>query len=216
MRALLACLLLTATAALAAGDDDSWWRDQPTERALAVNEGKLVFLRTPPAKPVHHHASRVTITAASLQNGWTHLEQCHENLDAVPELQIVFNPERVRKLVIRKTRNVGQAFVEGASVQLRNVGHDALVCLSAETHSLQALGAGVYELRSGPFMRRFLDGYYPIHVTFEVSYPPGIALIDASPDAQPGVALSEEPQHILLDTWFEGRLTTSFRFSDQL
>jgi hypothetical protein len=215
MRILLACLLLTCNAALA-GDDDSWWREQPLERALAVNEGNLVFLRSPPAKPVHHNANRVTITEATLQNGWVHLEQCHDNLDAVPELQIVFSPKRVRKLVIRKLRNVGQAYVEGASVQLRNVGHNAMVCLSAETHSLKALGAGVYELRSGPFMRRFLDGYYPIHVTFDIAYPADITLLDATPDTQPGVALTEEPQHIHLDTWFEGRLTTSFRFSDQL
>lgn len=197
-------------------DDDSWWKDQPLERALAVNEGELVFLDQPPGKPVHHHANRVSITQASLQNGWAHLEQCHENLDAVPELQIVFNPERVRKLVIRKVRNVGQAFVEGASIQLRNVEHGALVCLSAETQSLRILGAGVYELRSGPFMRRFLDGYYPIHVTFEIEYPDDIDLLIASPEQQPGVALEVSPQRILLDTWFEGRLTTSFVFGDRL
>jgi len=213
---LLIPLLLLSGAVLAAQDDDSWWRDQPSERALAVNEGQLVFLQPPPAKPVHHHANRVRITRASLRNGWAHLEQCHENLDAVPELQIVFNPERVRKLVIRKVRNVGDAYVEGASIQLRNIGHHALLCLSAETRSVKSLGAGMYELRSGPFMRRFLDGYYPIHVTFDIDYPDDIALLDATPDQQPGVALSLAPQHIQLDTWFEGRLTTSFRFSDRL
>jgi len=209
-------LLLFCTTVLAAEDDDSWWRDQPMERALAVNEGQLVFLEAPPTKAVHHHANRVSITQASLLDGWAHLEQCHENLDAVAELQILFNPERVRKLVIRKVRNVGQAYVEGASIQLRNVGRGALLCLSAETQSLQILGDGLYELRSGPFMRRFLDGYYPIHVTFEVDYPDDIDLLDTTPAAQPGVALTAKHRHILLDTWFEGRLTTRFLFTERL
>jgi hypothetical protein len=215
MRRLLPALLLLCGPALAAEDDD-WWRDQPVERALAVNEGQLVFLQEPPTKPVHHHSNRVMITEASLQNGWAHLEQCHKNLDAVAELQIVFNPERVRKLVIRDTRNVGQAFVEGASIQLRDIGHNAMICLSAETRSVNSLGAGVYELRSGPFMRRFLDGYYPIHVTFRIDYPEAIDLIDASPGEQPGVAMTRTTQHVELDTWFEGRLTTRFLFSDRL
>ncbi len=212
---LLSLTMLWGLTATAAPDDDSWWRNQPVERALAVNEGELVFLDQPPGKPVHHHANKVSITRASLRDGWAHLEQCHENLDAVAELQIVFNPERVRKLVVRKVRNVGHAWVEGASVQLTNVGHNALVCLSAETRSLRILGDGLYELRSGPFMRRFLDGYYPIHVTFDIDYPKEIDLVDASPDAQPGVALTLKPQHIRLDTWFEGRLTTRFRFGDR-
>lgn len=217
MRTLITFLsIMLCPLAIAADEDESWWQNQPTERALAVNEGELVFIQPPAGKPVHHHANRVSITRASLQDGWTHLEQCHENLDAVAELQIVFNPERVRKLVIRKVRNIGQAFVEGASVQLRDVGHAAQLCLSAETQSLRILGAGQYELRSGPFMRRFLDGYYPIHVTFEVDYPADIDLLDTSPTAQPGVALTASPRHILLDTWFEGRLTTRFRFTERL
>jgi hypothetical protein len=217
MRKLITLLLVSfCTTTLAAGDDDNWWRDQPQERALAVNEGELVFLQQPPSKPVHHHANRVSITQASLQDGWTHLEQCHDNLDAVAELQIVFNPERVRKLVIRKVRNVGQAYIDGASVQLRDVGHGAQLCLSAETQSLQILGDGLYELRSGPFMRRFLDGYYPIHVTFEIDYPDDIDLLDTTPSAQPGVALTAKPSHITLDTWFEGRLTTRFLFNERL
>lgn len=215
MHKLLPLLFLTGTA-FAAGDDDEWWRDLPQERALAVNEGELVFLDKPPAKAIHHHSNKVMITRATLRDGWAHLEQCHRNLDAVAELQILFKPGRVRKLVIRETRNVGEAFVEGSSVQLRDIGHDALICLSAETHSLQALGAGLYELRSGPFMRRFLDGYYPMHITFEIDYPKDITLFDASPADQPGLAVTREPQRIRLDAWFEGRLSTRFRFSDKL
>lgn len=209
-------LLLLSSAALAAGDDDDWWRDQPQERALAVNEGELVFLDQPPAKAVHHHANRVLITQATLQNGWAHLEQCHKNLDPVAELQIVFNPERVRKLVIRDIRNVGKAWVEGASIQLQDIQRNALICLSAETRSLESQGAGIYTLRSGPFMRRFLDGYYPMHVTFEVDYPDDITLVDASPGDQPGLKLTRDERHIVLDAWFEGRLTTRFQFSDKL
>ena len=217
MRYLLLLLLFTGSVFAATDDDDDdWWRDLPQERALAVNEGELVFLQQPPAKAVHHHANRVMITRATLQNGWAHLEQCHKNLDPVAELQIVFNPKRIRKLVIRDTRNVGKAWVEGASIQLQDIKRDALICLSAETQSLESQGAGIYVLRSGPFMRRFLDGYYPMHVTFQVDYPDDITLLDAAHGDQPGLQLTRDSHRIVLDAWFEGRLTTRFQFSDKL
>ncbi|MGD8911541.1 MAG: hypothetical protein PVJ68_02195 [Candidatus Thiodiazotropha sp.] len=47
----------------------------------------------------------------------------------------------------------------------------AAICLQAETQSLHPTGQGGYQLRNGPYMRRFLDGYYPMLLTLQVDYP---------------------------------------------
>jgi hypothetical protein len=209
----LPALLIICIGAAAADADDAWFDDDAEKRALAVNEGELVFLTNPPEKATHHHANLLEISETSLRDGWVKLEQCHANLDAVPEAQIVFAPKRLRHLQVSSLHAIGEAFVEGASVQLRDVQRGASLCLQAETQALHLLGDGFYELRNGPYMRRFLDGYYPIRVSLDIRYPASLALIDHTPDAQPGFRPDREPQRVLFDTWFEGRLQTRFRFT---
>ncbi len=141
-------------------------------RAQTINGGELHFFRLPPPGLVHQHVKRLIITPDSLRTGWVQNEQCHYALDPVPELEVVFNPERVRDLRILRADHVGKAWVDGASVQLQNVYRDAVLCLASENRILQASGDGErYMLIAGPFMRRFLDGYFPMKVVLSVDYP---------------------------------------------
>lgn len=182
--------------------------------AVDVNEGALVFLREPPLKPVHHHHNAVQISEASLDDGWTVLTQCHENLDQVPATQIVFNAERVRNLKVLRTRNVGSAWADGASVQLRDVAADAEVCLQADARALRNHGDGTYSLMNGPFMRRFLDGYYPMRVSMSVKLlTPRIRYVAIDPAPQAGFRVWELTDGVNYDAWFEGRLFTVIRFA---
>jgi hypothetical protein len=200
---LLACLLAAAVP-----------HARADKSANDVNEGGLVFLEEPPGKPVHHHRNAVQITERSLDDGWTVLHQCHENLDQVPATQIVFNAERVRNLEVVKAGNVGRAWVDGPSVQLRDVGPGAKVCLRAETLALRNHGDGTYSLNSGPFMRRFLDGYYPMRVSMSVELlTPEIRIVGIEPPPQRGFRVQQRPDRIAYDTWFEGRLFTEIRFA---
>ena len=187
--------------------------DLTFESAYTVNEGPLHFLETPPSKPVHHHQNRIRIDADSLSSGWVGLSQCHDHLDAVPRAQITFRDGFVRDLKVDSATRIEQAWVEGASVQLVNVEPGARLCLSALTRALRNTGNGYFNLNSGPYMRKFLDGYYPMRVTLEIEYPAQmLKLIDIAPPAQPGFTLEERPGAIRMDAVFEGELQTLVQF----
>jgi hypothetical protein len=166
--------------------DQGWpaWVDaEESERQLiaAVNEGELTFLDELPLGPVHHHRSRIVITQKSLADGWVLMEQCHESLDRVAEAQIVFNPEGARALEVLSFHNMDSAFVESNSIQLRGIGEDSKVCARLETRALHPLGMQIFELQNGPFMRRFLDGYYPLRLSIQIEYPAHLELVGYAP-----------------------------------
>lgn len=188
-------------------------RDLSFESADAVNEGQLQFLVTLPAKPVHHHQNRIRIDTDSLASGWVSLSQCHDHLDAVPSAQITFREGFVRDLRVVAITNIKDAWIEGASVQLRHVEPGARLCLSAQIRALRNTGNGYFNLINGPYMRKFLDGYYPMRVTLDIDYPAQVlTLIDISPPAQAGLDVAEQPGAIRLEAVFEGELQTMIQF----
>lgn len=185
-----------------------------TARALAVNEGELVFLAVPPVKAVHHLHNQLTIGPGSLEDGFVELYQCHEHLDAVHEAQVVYRYQRLRNLRVDSQRGIAKVWVEGASVQMVDIGKDAKLCIRAEVGILYGNPDGSFTLRNGPFHRRFLDGYYPIHVTLEIRYPPSLLQFEAiTPPEQPGFKLTHTTDGVSVDAWFEGILTTETRFT---
>lgn len=178
-----------------------------------VNEGTLNFLAEPPATPYHHHQNRIRLTAESLTTGWVRLEQCHDNLDRVGRAQITFREGYIRDLRVESSSHIESAWIEGPSVQLRNVAEGAHLCLSAETRALRNAGGGFYMLHNGPYMRKFLDGYYPMRVSIDVAYPEALlALVDITPAVQPGLKVGEAPGAISVDALFEGELRTLIQF----
>jgi hypothetical protein len=188
-------------------DDDPEWRIEQ------VNEGELHFLLQPPPRPVHHHQNRINIISSSLEEGWVMLEQCHEHLDAVPELEILYHPERIRGIRILESAGIGSSRVLGHRVQLQDVGPGARLCLRAESRALKRRPEGGWLLQNGPYMRRFLDGFYPMRMSLEIRYPPQLLrLVEREPQPQPGFRLHERPGFIEADAWFEGRLFTRFSF----
>jgi hypothetical protein len=213
--------LMLSLFVLHAGASTEDWDDWPEELDLAsrvamVNEGSLEFLPTAAAQGVHYHRNRIRITEDSLSRGWVELEQCHENIDAVPAAQILFRADGIRALEIDRSENIGRAWVDGHSVQLENVGPDAELCIRAQSRALQALGDGLYRLRNGPYMRRFLDGYYPMRVALRIDYPDErLRLVGQAPSAQEGFRVSQSPDGLDVDATFEGRLVTCFDFCDR-
>jgi hypothetical protein len=190
----------------------------PTEElefqsAAQVNEGSLTFLDKPPAKPVHHHQNSIRIDNASLSTGWVSLSQCHDQLDQVSRAQISFREGFVRDLKVVSSSQIESAWIEDASVQLRNVGPGARLCIEAQTQALKNAGNGFFNLANGPYMRKFLDGYYPMRVSMDIDYPAGILkLVDISPIQQTGFDIRLEPGRIRLEAWFEGELRTLLQF----
>lgn len=179
-----------------------------------VNDGDLKFLTAAPATPVHHHQNQITLNADSLLNGWAALEQCHRHLDPVPDMQIVYSRDRIRNIAITRSENIGRSWVHENSVQMTQVARDALICISAETRALAADGEHRYTLSNGPYMRRFLDGYYPMRVSLNVRWDiPELRFLSIEPAAQPGFELTRNPREIGFDAIFEGELRTRIQFS---
>lgn len=202
---------------MGADDDDEAWLNGLAERSAAsVNEGRLHFLATLPDKPVHHHRNEIVVADASLASGWVELQQCHHHLDAVGRSQIVFNRELIRGLRIVDTRGIGESWVEGHTVQLSATGPGAHICLAAESRALAVQPDGTYVLRNGPYLRRFLDGYYPMHVSMRVTlHTRRLKFVDSTPAPQVGFKVWEQGNEVFYDAQFEGRLTTLLRFALQ-
>jgi hypothetical protein len=221
--ALALCCLLLPTLAMANGamtpeDLQQWLEDDSEQRAIEVSEGELAFLPSQPSRadgrPLPHSFNRLDIDAASIDTGWVRLEQCHRGLDAVAEAQVVYRYREMRGLRVSSTANIGRAWVEGASVQLQDVWRDARLCIDAEVRVFYRNPDGGYSLVNGPYHRKFLDGYYPYHVTLEVHYPADrLAFRTTRPSAQPGLVVTAAPGTLTLDAWFEGKLNTEIRFA---
>lgn len=216
-----AVLLLINSSAIAkelsASELEKWFNSDelhpPSVQAADVNEGDLVFLAQLPETDVHHHQNRLIIDAYSLSSGWVRLQQCHHNLDKIGRIQITFKKNKVKHIQIVSSQNIDEAWVEGNTVQLRNVNENAILCVEAVTRALIANEDGSFSLRNGPFMRRFLDGYYPMHVSMQVLYTgTGLQLASVSPNAQQGFQVLQKPEQISYEAWFEGRLKTELRF----
>lgn len=196
---------------------EKWFKSDdpnpPEFQQVESNDGDLFFLNKKPEKPVHHHRNSLTVYPNSLKDGWVKLEQCHVNLDRVARVQIMFSKKRVRNIKIINSDSIGRAWVEDNSVQLENVKDNALVCVEAWSKALTKNADGSYRLINGPFMRKFLDGYFPIHVTINVDFKAtDLKLVLVEPLAQDGFKVSKTAKTVNLDAWFEGRLKTELTF----
>jgi hypothetical protein len=191
--------------------EDARFEDDWEERVEEVNEGELRLLQMQDNTTEHHHRSRLRVTQKSLDTGWVDMYQCHTNLDATPALQIVFKKGRVRNLQIVSHSKIARTWVENNTVQLEDVSPDSKICLDLETRALSVKGEKIV-LNNGPFMRRFLDGFYPMRVSMQVEYPADeIRFLAIKPE---GINSRVDNTSGLLeiDVRFEGRLNTAISF----
>jgi hypothetical protein len=127
---------------------------------------------------------------------------------------VLYNGEKIRGLSIVQRTGVGEAWVEGPSVQLRNVERGARPCVTAQTRALEPDGRGGYVIRNGPFMRKSLDGLYPMRVSLEVWLPPGrLRFAGIAPPEQEGFNVTHDEHRVRVDALFEGRLHTEIRLA---
>jgi len=186
----------------------------PVTQASDIAGSELRILTGPIDPAPHHHSKHLIIRPESLSSGWVADRQCHENLDPVPALQVVFGPGKVRKLRVTRSEGIDVAQVEGNSVQLQQVGAGAVLCLESENHALiyDSL-LNLYTLVSGPYMRRFLDGYFPMRVSLNVEYPAQLLrLVDIQP-VESRAGAGTPPGRVQIDTMFEGELRIKLRFA---
>ena len=171
-----------------------------------INQGDLVFLNHPPKRLPYVQEMQVVINEDSLKTGWVQTSQCHYRLDRLPALGGVFSPQKVRKLRILRTQNIGRAWVEGSSVQVEQIGADAVLCIFSENRTVQPSGFGGFEWRAGPYMRRFFDGYFPVHLKLHVLYPNSMVQLNSLEPSALQLKSVRQPGQVDVDVLFEGRL----------
>lgn len=184
-----------------------------TAASAEISEGELRFLESLPGPPPHHHRKQISIDRQSLESGWVRDRQCHEHMDPVAALEIVFAPGKVRRLRVTRTEHIERAWIEGSSVQAANIGPEAVLCLESELRVLKHDSAtGLYHLDSGPYMRRFLDGFFPLRLSLDIDYPADrLRLIDLQPaDLRAKSRLL--PGRMQLEVIFEGKLDIRMQF----
>jgi len=175
-------------------------------KALAATQTEVRFLEAFDLSDHYSMTNDITLTEQSLETGWADLLQCHHNLDAVGQLQIVYNPEHTRQIEILSQQQVEFAWVEGASVQMLNLQQGAQICIHAQTLALEKMEKG-YLIERGPFMRRFLDGYFPMHVELTLNWAGlDFEATQIIPESQPGLVVKTAKNGLQINYYFQGQL----------
>lgn len=194
---------------------EQWFESDATEPGYvdksADSELKLIMPIIDEVIPSSQ--TRLTISSDSLNSGWVGIRQCHDNLDPVPDAEVVYRFRAMRGLHITESNHIEKSWVEGQSVQLKNVERPARLCIEAEAQVLYREEDGSYRLRYGPFQRKFLDGYFPYHVSLDVYYPEKRMVVShIEPPPEMGYSLEIGPRTLRADVWFTGRLIFEYRF----
>ncbi len=195
--------------------EDDWARIENElsiqQQALDVNEGELQLLDHAPESAAHFHHNRLLLTEQSLKDGWVTMYQCHNDLDRVHASQIVYQADLIRNIKVISVVNIGSVRVEGHTVQMMDIAADSKICISADKRAL-SYEKNRYYLRLGPFMRRFLDGYYPMRVRVEVEYPAGLKLVSTSP-VTARLHSRDNMAYADIDIWVVGKLDIELVFN---
>ena len=194
---------------------DRWFEDDEQSEPYQKRGGseQLEFIAPDTTQRIPFSQTRLTLSPQGIQTGWTSIVQCHDGLDAVPDAEVVYSFRLMRGLRVTEARHIGRAWVEGQSVQLKDVGKGARLCVEMEAKLLARQSDGRYRLRYGPFQRRFLDSYFPLHVALEVRYPAAqLSLDEITPAPGEGYTLKRGENRINLDAWFRGKLTFELLF----
>jgi len=168
-------------------------------------------------KDAYYLVNHLTVTPSSLKDGWVEFEQCHHQLDAINKVEVVYNPDNTRNLSVTQAQGIGQTNTLTASVVLKQVSAQAHVCIEGESQTLNKTQDQQWQLTRGPYMRKFFNGYYPMHLQENLSWDPSqISLTQPSPtiENQPsGRQYTHQSGQLKAAYWFEGALRPVYRFS---
>jgi len=194
---------------------EAWFNDDTRlhPHEFVSNEGELEFLSSPPKKRTPNLQNKVFIKEDSLKTGWVQINQCYDELDPIEAVEVVYRYREMRGLKVQSFKNIDKAVVQGQSVQLDNVQKGAELCVAIEARILIRNKNGQYQFRNGPFQRRFLDSYFPMHVQLDVQFPENLLVVSSvTPDVAPGFKVTKEKNRLQIDAWFKGKLLIEVNF----
>lgn len=142
--------------------EKAWLLDDSNLDAYAVSSETLKH-SSKANKKDYWLQNRLFINSQSLNKGWINFSQCHNQLDPVPKIEVAYHPTNIRNLQVISFDNIEDVEVLEHSVELINVERGGKVCINGESKTLKIEKDG-FSLSRGPYMRKFLDGYYPMIV----------------------------------------------------
>ena len=206
-------LLTTFSANGFTAEQERWLNSNDESDVSQVNEGKLEFINGSVNKEALHSINKLTISKKSIDNGWVDLQQCYHHLDKLDNVEITYKYRFMKNLMLVSKKNIESVKVNKQSIQLNNVKDNAEICVSAKVRIFYQNKDLSFSLINGPYHRRFLDGFYPYHVSLNIHYPDSLLLFqDSTPEQQNGFSVIQETNKIIIDTYFEGILNTEIRF----
>lgn len=196
---------------------DESWPDEDTEwRTRQVNEGRLEFIAPIPDQPILHSDTHLWISNESKRTGRVEMQQCYRHLDAVSRTDVVYAYRDMKNLRVTRAEKIARIRVGQQGVELEDVGKGAVLCVQADVRVLQRLSDKTYAIQNGPYHRKFLDGYYPYHVSLRVHYSRNeIQLSRVMPEEQDGFEVKELRDGLSIDSWFEGVLRIRLEFLEK-
>jgi len=205
--------IISAQALAYTPEQERWLNAEDDNDVSHVNEGQLVFIPPPSDKKPLHSINQLTIDKNSIDNGWVKLQQCYKHLGILEQAEISYKYRFMKQLTLISKKNIDKASVKKQSIELSNIKKNAELCISADVRIFYQNPDLSFSLINGPFHRRFLDGYYPYHVTLKINYPEQLLLFKNSiPKQQKDFSIQRKTNQIIVDTYFEGILNTEMRF----
>ena len=213
IKAIFALLFPVMLAAAEPTVDESWLDDDTEWRTSQVNEGQLEFIAPIHDESILHSDTHLWITNDSKQTGWVKMQQCYRHLDAVSRTDVVYAYREMKNLQVTRGENIAQIRVGQRGVELEDVEKGAVLCVQADVKVLQRLPDKTYVIQNGPYHRKFLDGYYPYHVSLTVHYSKNdIQFKQVVPEEQHGFDVNENKDGLSIDSWFKGALRIRLEF----
>ncbi len=177
-----------------------------------INLGDLTLLDAKKYPKVMHSENKIKISADSLKTGWVLLNQCYFHLNAFPKVEVVYKYRKLKNLKIISSSKIAKTRVAGQAIELIDVKKGASLCVKASVLSLVKTTKG-FKLENGPFRRKYLDGYFPMRVSLEITYPSKLINVN---NILPKMLISSKVKKsqgkINVDATFEGVLNTKVVF----
>ena len=194
-------------------DLERWFNSDDDHPTRTVSDGQLTFLNTKVKEGTFRSDITITIDQNSIDNGWVALTQCYSNLDSIHRTAIVYRKNFIKNITILSSKNIKLTEVSGNKVLLQDVTNNASLCVGINSRTFYQNEDLSFSLVIGPYHRKFLDGYYPYHLNLNIHFDPKLKFKYSLPKSQPGFEIKQQSNSLLIDTLFEGRLKTEFRFT---
>ena len=192
---------------------EKWFNSDDELPTSKVNEGQLTFITTNSKKNTFGSVITLHIDQNSIDEGWTTLTQCYTNLDPVPRTAVVYRKNLIKDLKVISSKNIKSTKTSENKVFLNHVSKNASLCIGATARNFYQNEDKSFSLVNGPYHRKFLDGYFPYHLQLNIHYSPKLKFLFNIPKQQPGFQVTQKSNTLSIDTVFEGRLKTEFRFT---